>query len=216
MIKAVTENDELVNVKATKDGKLMVETSGGEEGTTGDNEVKIINEEANPIPAKITNPVSIPESFKINNEETAPVPTKVTNPVTIPNNFKVNNEDSAPVPVKVISGITTPTEIKINNTSDSAVPVALQGQEVETTLNASIQTIGTEATSVAINKKVTSIDIANYSDEADLTVTIGTLTATIGANISATLPINKDVTNISLTSTAADTKVQLIVKGVEE
>lgn len=191
MIKAVTENDELVNVKATKDGKLMVETSGGEGGTTGNNEVKIIN------------------------EETAPVPTKVTNPVTIPNNFKVNNEDSAPVPVKVISGVTTPTEIKVNNTSESAVPVSIQGQEVETTLNASIQTVGTEATSIAINKKVISIDIANYSDEADLTVTIGSLVATIGANISVTLPINKDITNISLTSTAADTKVQLIVKGVE-
>lgn len=167
MIKAVTENDELVNVKATKDGKLMVETSGGEGGTTGNNEVKIINEE------------------------------------------------TAPVPVKVISGVTTPTEIKVNNTSESAVPVSIQGQEVETTLNASIQTVGTEATSIAINKKVISIDIANYSDEADLTVTIGSLVATIGANISVTLPINKDITNISLTSTAADTKVQLIVKGVE-
>lgn len=166
MLKAVTENDELVNVKATKDGKLMVETSG-EGGTTGNNEVK------------------------------------------------VNNEDSAPIPVKVLSGVTTPTEIEVNNTSENAVPVSIQGQEVETTLNASIQTVGTEATSIAINKKVTSVDIANYSDEADLTVTIGTLVATIGANISATLPINKDVTNISLTSTVADTKAQLIVKGVE-
>lgn len=213
MIKAVTENDELVNVKATKDGKLMVETGGGE--STSNNEVKVINDETNPIPAKITNPTAIPESFKINNGEAEPVPTRVTNPVTIPNNFKVNNEDSAPVPVKVISGVPTPTEIKVNNTSESAVPVSIQGQEVETTLNASIQTVGTEATSIDINKKVTSVDIANYSDEANLTVTIGALVATIGANISATLPINKDVTNISLTSTVADTKVQLIVKGVE-
>ena len=88
-------------------------------------------------------------------------------------------------------------------------------KKVETTLNASIQTVGTTATTVAINKKVTNIDIANYSETADITVTIGDLVATIGANIATTLVINKDVTNISLTSTEADTKVQLIVKGVE-
>lgn len=123
MLKAITENDELVNVKATKEGKLLVdigEDSGGE-----------------------------------------------------------------------------------------------TSQQVETTLNASIQTVGTTATTVAINKKVTSIDIANYSETADITVTASDLSATIGANIATTLVINKDVTNISLTSTVADTKVQLIVKGVE-
>ena len=123
MIKAITENDELVNVKATKDGKLLVDMG------------------------------------KSSGEETA--------------------------------------------------------QEVETTLNASIQTVGTTATTVAINKKVTNIDIANYSETADITVVIGDLSAVIGANIATTLVINKDITNISLTSTEADTKVQLIVKGVE-
>ena len=87
-------------------------------------------------------------------------------------------------------------------------------QQIETTLNASVQTVGTTATSVAINKKITSIDIANYSDTADITITVGDLSATIGANIATTLVINKDITNISLTSTIEDTKVQLIVKGV--
>lgn len=123
MIKAITENDELVNVKATKEGKLLVdmgESSG---------------------------------------EETPP--------------------------------------------------------EIETTLNASIQTVGTTATTVVVNKKVTNIDIANYSETANITVVIGDLSAVIGANIATTLVINKDVTNISLTSTEDDTKVQLIVKGVE-
>lgn len=123
MLKAITENDELVNVKATKEGKLLVDI--------GEN----------------------------SGEETS--------------------------------------------------------QQVETTLNASIQTVGTTAITVAINKKVTSIDIANYSETADITITAGDLTAIIGANIATTLVINKDVTNISLTSTVADTKVQLIVKGVE-
>lgn len=122
MIKAITENDELVNVKATKDGKLMVETSGGEGGTTGN---------------------------------------------------------------------------------------------VETTLDASVQTVGTTATSIAINKKVTQIDIANYSEEANVTLTAGEFNAVIGANIATTMKLNKQVDNILLTSTIADTKVQLIVSGVE-
>lgn len=127
MLKAITENDELVNVKATKDGKLLVnigESSG--EGTGGETK-----------------------------------------------------------------------------------------REVETILNASIQTIGTTATNIAINKKVTSIDIANYSETANLTVTIGSLSAVIGENLAVNIPVNKDVSNISITSTEADTKVQLIVKGVE-
>lgn len=123
MIKAITENDELVNVKATKEGKLLVDM--------GEN----------------------------SGEETA--------------------------------------------------------KEIETTLNASVQTVGTTATTVAINKKVTSIDIANYSETANLTLITGNLNAVIGANIAVTLPINKNVTNISLTSTESDTKVQLIVKGVD-
>ena len=123
MIKAITENDELVNVKATKEGKLLVD---------------------------------------------------------------------------------------IGESSEEETP-----QEVETTLNASIQTVGTTATTVAVNKKVSNIDIANYSETADITVVVGDLSAVIGANIATALVINKDVTNISLTSTEADTKVQLIVKGVE-
>lgn len=88
-------------------------------------------------------------------------------------------------------------------------------QEVETTLNASVQTVGTEATTIAINKKVTQIDIANYSEEANVTLTAGGISAVIGANIATTIKLNKQVDNISLVSTAADTKVQLVVSGVE-
>ena len=119
MIKAITENDELVNVKATEDGKLLV-NMGDETGT-----------------------------------------------------------------------------------------------ETERTLNASVQNVGTEATTIAINKKVTQIDIANYSDAADVTLTAGGISAVIGRNIATTIKINKQVDNISLVSTAADTKVQLVVSGVE-
>lgn len=85
----------------------------------------------------------------------------------------------------------------------------------ETTLNASVQTIGTTATNISINKKVTTIDVANYSETADVTLTIGSTSYVIGASIATTLTINKDVTNISLVATAASTKVQLVVKGVE-
>lgn len=85
----------------------------------------------------------------------------------------------------------------------------------ETTLNASVQTIGTSATTIAINKKVTQIDIANYSEEANITLTAGGVSAVIGANIATTIKLNKQVDNISLVSTVADTKVQLVVSGVE-
>ena len=86
--------------------------------------------------------------------------------------------------------------------------------EVETTLHSSMQTVGTSAVDININKKVTSIDVANYSETANITVTIGTLSAVIGPNIATSLLVNKDTTKISLISAEADTKVQLIVRGV--
>ncbi len=85
----------------------------------------------------------------------------------------------------------------------------------ETTLNASVQTVGTTVTSININKKVTTIDIANYSDTANVTLGIGNTSYVVGSSIATTLTINKDVTTLSLVSTEADTKVQLVVKGVE-
>ena len=50
----------------------------------------------------------------------------------------------------------------VGNTDENPVPVK-EVKDIETTLNASIQTVGTTATTIAINKKVTQIDIANYS-----------------------------------------------------
>lgn len=106
-------------------------------------------------------------------------------------------------------------EVKTNEDGNLEVVIAGEDTGTETTLSASIQTVGTTATSLSINKKVTSIDIANYSETANVTVGIGNASYVIGANIATTLVINKDVTNISLTSTEADTTVQIIVKGVE-
>ena len=121
MLKAITENDELVNVRASKDGKLLIDT-------------------------------------------------------------------------------------------DEALKIA---QEIETTLNASVQTIGTTSTTIAINKKITQIDIANYSEEANITLVVGNISAVIGGNIATTLKINKQIENISLTAPAENTKIQLVISGVE-
>ena len=126
----------------------------------------------------------------------------------------INTEDS-PVPVKVTNQVVIPNEIKVNNTVDSPLPVSVQGQEVETTLNASVQTVGATATTIAINKKVTQVDIANYSEIANITIALGGINAVIGANIATTLKINKQVDNITLTSTEEGTNVQLVVSGVE-
>ena len=128
---------------------------------------------------------------------------------------EIVNTAENPVQVEVKNQVTAPSEIKVNNTSENAIPVSVQGVEKETTLNSSIQTIGTTATTISINKKVTEINIANYSEEADVTLAIGETSFVIGSNIATTLKINKQVTNISLTSTEADTKVQIIVSGVE-
>lgn len=125
-------------------------------------------------------------------------------------NVKVSKDGE--VYVKVGQGGSTTTTI--SNSDTNPVPVK-EVKDTETTLNASIQTVGTIATTIAINKKVTQIDIANYSEEANVTLTASGISAIIGPNIATTLKLNKQVDNISLVATAADTKVQLVVSGVE-
>lgn len=128
---------------------------------------------------------------------------------------EITNTEANPVPVEIKNQQTIPNEIKINNTTENAIPVSIQGIETETTLNASVQNVGTEATTIAINKKVTQIDIANYSEEANVTLNAGGISAVIGANIATTIKLNKQIDNISLVSTIANTKVQLVISGVE-
>lgn len=121
----------------------------------------------------------------------------------------------------MLQGITKNGELKNIRVNDDGILLLKVDEEItqtsnkETTLNANISTIGTLPIDIQLNKKVTSIDIANYSDSADITITIGEFNATIGSSIAATLPINKTVENIVLASTADNTKVQLIIKGVE-
>ena len=104
--------------------------------------------------------------------------------------------------------------IAINNTDKNPVPVK-EIKENETTLNASVLTVGTEASVVEVNKKVTEIEVANYSETANVTMIVGTLNAVIGANIATSFPIGKDIENISLQSAEEETKVQIVIKGVE-
>lgn len=87
--------------------------------------------------------------------------------------------------------------------------------KTEKTLISNVLAIGTEPTSISIAKQVTNIMIANYSDTSDITVNDGEMDYKIGGNIAVELPINKQVENLSITATASDTKIQLVVKGVE-
>lgn len=101
-----------------------------------------------------------------------------------------------------------------------AIKVVVQGDikqtsDREVVLQASVLTVGVEATEVSIGKKVTNIMVANYSETADITITAGETQLQIGANLALELPINLEVENLSITSTEADTKIQLVVKGVE-
>lgn len=85
----------------------------------------------------------------------------------------------------------------------------------ETTLLSNLLTVGTDATSIPVNKEVTNIMVANYSETADITINDGTNDFKVGPNLAVEMPINKQVTNLSITASAADTKAQLVVKGVE-
>ena len=100
-------------------------------------------------------------------------------------------------------------ETTINNTSENPVPVNI----TEKTLNASIQQVGTTGTTINIDDRVTTIGIANFSDTANVSLQIGQKTYQIASSVSVDLPINDDVDDIVLTSTEANTKVQLVVKG---
>jgi hypothetical protein len=99
-------------------------------------------------------------------------------------------------------------------TGDAGIETT-SSRDREITLIASILSIGTDAQSIAVNKKVTSIMVANYSETADITLNAGGTDLQIGANLALELPVNLQVANLSMTSTEANTKIQLVVKGVE-
>lgn len=103
---------------------------------------------------------------------------------------------------------------------DGALKMKIEGMieqtsDKEITLLSEILNIGTTATSKVINKKITSIMIANYSDTSDVSVQIGENTLKVGANLALELPLNIQVSNLNVTATEDNTKIQLVVKGVE-
>ena len=100
----------------------------------------------------------------------------------------------------------------VTNTDQNPVPI--KNVEKECTIKSNILTVGTAASTVDINQKVTSIMAANYSDEADITINTGSQDLKVGANLAVELPINADIASLSITSTADNTKMQLVVKGV--
>lgn len=126
----------------------------------------------------------------------------------------------------MLKGITENGEMKnVRLNDDGALKVALEStedgikttsnQDREITLVASVLSVGTDAQPIIVNKKVTSIMVANYSETADITLNAGGKDLQIGANLAIELPVNLQVENLTLTSTEADTKIQLVVKGVE-
>ncbi len=124
----------------------------------------------------------------------------------------------------MLIGVTDNGELKnVKVNEEGEMKVAMDGEVVQTSsiqdrevvLNSSVLTISTEATTIAVGKKVTSIMIANYSETADITVNTGSSNLQVGANLALELPVNIEVENLTITSTESDTKMQLVVKGVE-
>ena len=127
----------------------------------------------------------------------------------------INNTSENPVPVNVENQ-----NIIVGNTSQNPVPVSLS-EEIETTLYSGLEYVGAAAdptypTTISVNKKVTSIDIANYSEDGYvLTATIGNKSYDIGAGIAVTLPINANVQDVVLSVIpGCPLQAQIIIKGV--
>lgn len=107
----------------------------------------------------------------------------------------------------------------VNVSEDGAIKVKLEDGETtkksEVTLLSDTLTVGTTATSKEINKKVTSIMVANYSETSDVTIANGEDNLKVGANLALELPLNKEISNLNITAEEDNTKMQLVVKGVE-
>lgn len=129
----------------------------------------------------------------------------ITNGIKSANQVQFQNQNGEPtVPVIGSKG-----GMLVEMADGSSVAV-----KEETTLASAVVSVTSEATQVPVNSKVTSIAIGNYSDEANVTVTAGNIGYVVGPNVAVDLPINKDVTNVSIVATA-EAKVQYVIKGIE-
>lgn len=106
-------------------------------------------------------------------------------------------------------------EVYVITESGSGEEQKVVTESKETTLYAGVMTVGTEAQTIGVSKKVTEISIANYSETANVTVAVDETNYVIAPNVALDLPINKTVSIVGLSATEADTKVQYVIKGEE-
>lgn len=119
-----------------------------------------------------------------------------------------------------IQGITKEGEIRNIRTDDNGNMMMIQSAGGDS--GASVSDITTlmceivdESKTIRVGKYITEISVANYSEENNITLTIDSEENIIGANLAFDIPVNKNVTNITIEGTEDDIKLQLVVKGVE-
>lgn len=85
-----------------------------------------------------------------------------------------------------------------------------------TTLFANVMAANIEEQTIGVGgKKVTTIGIVNYGEEAKVTVDVDGKSFVIGPNVATELLINKVVTTVGISATADGTNVQYVIKGIE-
>lgn len=85
----------------------------------------------------------------------------------------------------------------------------------ETTLYANVVTLSTTEQTIGVNKKVTEISIANYSETANVIISVDESNYVVAPNLAIDLAINKLVGIVGLSATEADTQIQYVIKGEE-
>lgn len=85
-----------------------------------------------------------------------------------------------------------------------------------TTLFANVMAANIEEQTIGVGgKKITTIGIVNYGEEAKVTVDVDGKSFVIGPNVATELLINKVVTTVGISATADGTNVQYVIKGIE-
>jgi hypothetical protein len=104
--------------------------------------------------------------------------------------------------------------VKIGGSSEDEGSIVIT-ESKETTLYAGVMNIGLEEQTIGVNKKVTELSIANYSETANVTISVDETNYVIAPNMAIDLPINKSVGIVGLSAAESNTKVQYVIKGVE-
>lgn len=99
-------------------------------------------------------------------------------------------------------------DVNIKNASE-----LIPESEKETTLYSGVLTVGTSETTIGVDSKVSELSIANYSETANVSVSVDNKTYVIAPGLALDLPINKVVSIVGISASAANTKVQYVIKG---